>query len=216
MLTTNKSRWDLSAKLTLVGMPFLILALVATAATLWVSWQLDGGVAAVNEAGRMRMQAYRMALVAGSGDLQELPKLAREFDQSLNLLRSGDARRPLFVPWEGKSREYFAKVGENWKQFRAVAVSDKVPNLRSLRSETLNFVADIDTFVGSIEAHMARWTAILHLLQMGVLFLAILGGATLLFTGYLFVLEPVNLLKQAIRQNSGRRPGCAGRTHNVG
>jgi two-component system nitrate/nitrite sensor histidine kinase NarX len=30
--------------------------------TLWVSWQLDGGAAAVNEAGRMRMQSYRMAL----------------------------------------------------------------------------------------------------------------------------------------------------------
>jgi two-component system nitrate/nitrite sensor histidine kinase NarX len=38
--------------------PFLLLALLST---LWVSWQLDGGAAAVNEAGRMRMQAYRMA-----------------------------------------------------------------------------------------------------------------------------------------------------------
>jgi len=203
MLTTHQLRWNLSAKLTLVGMPFLILALVATVATLWVSWQLDGGVAAVNEAGRMRMQAYRMALVAGSGDLQELPGLSREFDQSLNLLRSGDPERPLFVPWERESREYFAKVGGDWKQFRSLAVSNSPPNLRSLRTETLNFVADIDTFVGSIEAHMARWTAILHLLQMGVLFLAILGGATLLFTGYLFVLEPVTLLKQAIQKIQG-------------
>jgi len=31
----------------LVGVPFLLLVLLATAATLWVSWQLDGGAAAV-------------------------------------------------------------------------------------------------------------------------------------------------------------------------
>jgi len=39
--------WDLGTKLMLVGVPFLLLVLLATAATLWVSWQLDGGAAAV-------------------------------------------------------------------------------------------------------------------------------------------------------------------------
>ncbi|MFI4939610.1 MAG: type IV pili methyl-accepting chemotaxis transducer N-terminal domain-containing protein [Burkholderiales bacterium] len=202
-MTTRQTRWDLGTKLAFVGTPFLILALVATVATLWVSWQLDGGVAAVNEAGRMRMQAYRMALVIGSGESPELPGLTREFDRSLALLRSGDPERPLFVPWEDKSRGCFEKVEQDWIQFRKLTFSKKPPNLPSLRAETLKFASDIDTFVTSIEAHMAHWTAILHMLQMGVLFLAILGGAALLFTGYLFVLEPVNLLKQAIQKIQG-------------
>lgn len=181
-------------------MPFLVLALIITVATLWVSWQLDGGVASVNEAGRMRMQAYRMALVAGSGELQEMPGLSREFDRSLNLLRTGDPERPLFVPWEDQSRGYFATVEQDWKRFQNLVLSETPPNLRYMRAETLKFASDIDKFVASIEAHMERWTGILHILQMGVLFLAILGGATLLFTGYLFVLEPVNLLKHAIQK----------------
>lgn len=44
---------------------------------------------------------------------------------------------------------------------------------------------------------MAGWTATLHLLQMGVLIVDRLGAVMLLVAGYLFVLEPVNLLKQA-------------------
>ena len=59
----NRARhWSLGAKLLLVGTPFLALALLAVTLTLWVSWQLDGGAAAVNEAGRLRMQAYRIAM----------------------------------------------------------------------------------------------------------------------------------------------------------
>jgi len=32
-----------------------------------VTWQLEGGAAAVNEAGRMRMMTYRMALDISTG-----------------------------------------------------------------------------------------------------------------------------------------------------
>ena len=48
------SRWSLGAKLTAVATPFLLLGFLAISLTLWVSWQLEGGAAAVNEAGRMR------------------------------------------------------------------------------------------------------------------------------------------------------------------
>ena len=53
---TPRKHWSLGAKLALVATPFLLLALASIAMTLWVSWQLEGGAAAVNEAGRMRME----------------------------------------------------------------------------------------------------------------------------------------------------------------
>ena len=59
----RKPQWSLGAKLAMLGAPFLLLVVISTTAMLWMSWQLDGGAAAVNEAGRMRMQAYRMALL---------------------------------------------------------------------------------------------------------------------------------------------------------
>ncbi len=199
-MTTRQARWSLGAKLALIGVPFLLLALLSTVATLWVSWQLDGGVAAVNEAGRMRMQAYRMALTVGTGDPRELPRQIEQFNQSLNLLRAGDPERPLFVPWDGEVRRHFATVEQDWGRFHAQWLAQTPPSLTELRGQTVAFAADIDALVTSIEAHMARWTSILHLLQMGVLVLAVLGATVLLFSGYLFVLEPVNQLKQAIQK----------------
>ncbi|MFO1325416.1 MAG: type IV pili methyl-accepting chemotaxis transducer N-terminal domain-containing protein [Burkholderiales bacterium] len=188
--------FSLGAKLSLVGAPFLLLALLSIALTLWVSWQLDGGAAAVNEAGRMRMQSYRMSLAAGTGDVAAVPKHIAEFEQSLDVLRNGDFERPLFVPWDDVVRARFAAVEENWQRFRRQRLSDP-PGAAGLRDETSAFVESIDAFVAGIERHMARWTALLHLLQMAMMAFAVVGAAVLLYMGYLFVLEPVGMLKEA-------------------
>ena len=194
------TRWSLGTKLTLVGLPFLLLALLTTAATLWVSWQLDGGAAAVNEAGRMRMQAYRMALVLASGKGAEVVALAQEFDGSLKVLRQGDPERPLYMPANPDVRKQFALVAQDWQQYQIHWITPLPPTLTALRLETLNFVAGIDQLVSSIEVYLVHWTTVLHLLQMGTLVLAVVGSMVLLFTGYLFVLEPVNQLKGAIEK----------------
>jgi two-component system nitrate/nitrite sensor histidine kinase NarX len=202
-ITATQTRWTLGAKLTMVGTPFLLLALIATALTLWVSWQLDGGAAAVNEAGRMRMQSYRIALAVSSGDTPELPHLIAEFNKSIDILRTGDPERPLFVPWDDKVRANFGIVERDWGYFRERWLSPQPPSATELRIQTVTFVTSIETMVTSIEAHMSLWTAILHMLQMGELILAVLGAAVLLFTGYLFVLEPVSQLKQVIQKIQG-------------
>ena len=205
-MTVSSKRLSLSRKLAFAVSPFLLLALLSTAVTLWVSWQLNGGAAAVNEAGRMRMQAYRIALTVanttGAG-AAELPGQIDNFNQSLSLLRNGDAGRPLQVPWDEISRQNFADVERDWRQFHANWLAQEPGNLERLTPDTVAFAADIDALVSSIESNMAGWTATLHLLQMGVLIVALLGAVMLLVAGYLFVLEPVNLLKQAIGKIQG-------------
>ena len=42
---------------------FLMLALMSIGVTLLVSWELEGGAAAINDAGSLRMQAWRMAFL---------------------------------------------------------------------------------------------------------------------------------------------------------
>jgi two-component system nitrate/nitrite sensor histidine kinase NarX len=197
---TQPKHWSLGTKLALVGAPFLLLALLSTAATLWVSWQLDGGVAAVNEAGRMRMQAYRMALGIGSGETDSLARQVIEFEKSLTTLRDGDPVRPLFVPWDDTVRAGFNVVEQDWRGFQARWIQVRPDNVRGLSAETVVFTTHIDAFVTTIESHIAHWTSVLHLLQMSMLAMAVSGAAVLLFTGYLFVLEPVGQLKQAIEK----------------
>ena len=202
-MTVIQTRWSLGRKLAVAVTPFLLLALASTAVTLWVSWQLNGGAAAVNEAGRMRMQAYRIALTVASSPHGSAPQLQAHidsFNQSLVLLRNGDPARPLQVPWDGPVRQRFSAVEMDWVRFQKQWVAQRPGNLDRLTSDTFAFAADIDLLVNNIESNMAGWTATLHLLQMGVLIVALLGAVALLFAGYLFVLEPVNLLKQAIQK----------------
>ena len=196
---TAKKQWSLGTKLALLGAPFMLLVLLSTAATLWVSWQLDGGAAAVNEAGRMRMQAYRMSLSVSQAPAQ-LASQIEEFERSIALLRSGDPERPLFVPWDDTVRASFDAVARDWAIYRARWLDGKPSQLTALSAETSAFVVAIDALVIGIESHMARWTALLYVLQMSVLAMAVIAAAILVYTGYVFVLEPVGQLKQAIEK----------------
>jgi two-component system nitrate/nitrite sensor histidine kinase NarX len=119
------------------------------------------------------------------------------------LLRDGDPERPLFMPWDDRVKSNFEGVEKEWSRFNARWLGQKPVALHELGGQTVAFAYRIDTLVSSIEDHLVRWTALLHLLQMGVLVLAILGAAILFFTGYLFVLEPVIQLKRAIQKIQG-------------
>lgn len=199
-----RKHWSLGAKLALVGLPFVLMALLMTAATLWVSWQLDGGAAAVNEGGRMRMQAYRLSLSAATGETAELQPRIREFEDSLALLRRGDPERPLFIPWDDTVHQRFGVIENDWPGFSAVLMTASGTRTDSaLREQTVTFVEHIDAFVRGMETHISRWTAILHLLQASLFALVVLAAIALLYTGHLFVLEPVDHLKVAIEKIQG-------------
>jgi two-component system nitrate/nitrite sensor histidine kinase NarX len=192
--------WGLGAKLALIGAPFLLLALLSTAATLWVSWQLEGGAAAVNEAGRMRMQSYRMALSIGTGESGALAEQVKEFDKSLAALRNGDPERPLFVPWDKAVSTRFITVEQDWRHFRALWIDGKPSVQLHLRDQTVTFASHIDDLVTAIESHMSHWTTMLHMLQLSMFAMAILGATVLIYTGNLFVMGPIGQLKHAIKK----------------
>jgi len=188
-------QWCLGVKLSLIGIPSLLLGLMFIAATLWVSWQLDGGAAAVNEAGRLRMQAYRLALSIGTGGGASLPAQRADFERSIRLLRDGDPDRPLLVPWDDKVSEAFATLERDWAAVQQSWFRAPPPSADELRNDSALFAEHIDALVAAIEMHMSKGTALLHMLQVAMMVLAVLGSAGLLYIGYRFVLEPVGHLK---------------------
>ena len=101
---------SLARKLALIGSAVLALALGSIGLTLWVSWQLEGGAAAVNEAGRLRMLTWQLAATApvGDGGDARAAQIAR-LQAGLALLRDGDPARPLVVPWNDEAR-FFKSV----------------------------------------------------------------------------------------------------------
>lgn len=192
-------RWTLTAKLVATGLTFLLLALASIGLTLWVTWNLQGSAAAVNEAGRLRMQTYRLSLaVAGAAQPMEIASLSRGFDQGIELLQTGDPSRPLLVPWTGESRRQFEVLRARWGHLRNALEPGAAAGPPATTRQADEFVALIDGFVGGIEAEIARWTAILNMFQLAMMALAIGSAVTLMYTSYLLVLSPVARLKRAL------------------
>jgi two-component system nitrate/nitrite sensor histidine kinase NarX len=192
---------SLSTKLIRIGASLLVVALASISLTLWVTWQLEGGAAAVNEAGRMRMQTWRLAsAVQTSLSPAALGTLVSEFDDSLKLLRAGDPSRPLFVPWDDQVDLRFAEVDRIWAQRRAQWLAAPPMNAIQSVAAAEEFVKAIDALVLSIEQQLSRLTAILNLFQFVMMALAIIGAVVMLFTGYMYVINPLGQLRQGLKQ----------------
>ena len=202
-VSTPVRRWTLTTKLAVTGGLFLSLALASIALTLWVTWRLEGGAAAVNEAGRMRMQTYRLALTQELGSQSLLQLQVARFQQSLQVLKDGDPSRPLFVPWDAETRRRFAAVQTGWTALSGrwaapVVVADGAKT--SELADVDQFVGLIDAFVSSIERQLAYWTAILNIFQMAMMVLAIGSAVALMYAGYLLVLNPVGRLQRGLER----------------
>ncbi|MFN0164228.1 MAG: type IV pili methyl-accepting chemotaxis transducer N-terminal domain-containing protein [Burkholderiales bacterium] len=189
----------LATKLVVIGAAFLFMALASIGLTLWVTWQLEGGAAAINEAGRLRMQTWRLAMTLDAGDLPAAKLLADDFDRSLELLRVGDPSRPLFVAWEAPARAQFDTVSGRWRELRARWLPGGGDRARML-ADAGAFVTEIDRLVSSVERQLSYWTAILNLVQLAMMALAIGSAVVLLYCGHLLVLDPLTRLKAGLRR----------------
>ncbi len=191
-------RWSLAVKLVLLGLPLVLLALGTIVVTLWVSSQLSSEAAALNEAGRMRMQAYRLSLSIAQAQQAEVQTQAQEFSRALGLLRENHPARPMVVPWESAASDQFAQVEARWAAYARQWTAAPVTDTTRLAASTKEFTESIDAFVHVIETRLTRWTSLLHLLHTGVLAVFVLGALGLLVGAYTLVLEPVGALHRAL------------------
>ena len=188
-------RQALARKVVAIGVGFLVLALASIALTLWVTWQLEGGAAAVNEAGRMRMMTYRSALDAAEGRQAALSVRLQAMDATLDLLESGDPSRPLFVPWNDTSRAELEAVRDQWHALRA----DWLQGKRRVQTERADaLVQRVDRLVSMIEQRLSRWTDVLRGFLLTMVALAIASAVLLFYAMHLMVLEPLRRLGQGL------------------
>jgi two-component system, NarL family, nitrate/nitrite sensor histidine kinase NarX len=190
--------WSLSAKLSVIGGALLLLALASIGLTLWVTWQLEGGAAAVNEAGRMRMQTWRMAQTLARADTSQVKVLTAQFDRSVNVLQAGDPARPLVVPHDDKSQQAFSDVRRGWAELRTLWSKPPYPTATEAALQAGAFVARIDTFVSAIENQLSRLTSILNAVQFMMVALTIASAVTLLYSAYLFIFNPLSRLQSGL------------------
>ena len=191
----------LSSKFYGLGLGMLVLALLSIGLTMWITRQLDGGAAAVNEAGRLRMQAWRLVSARESQrTLADVSRMVGEFDGTMRLLRDGDPARPLLVPWQESTRARFAELDAAWSELRPAWQPDTRVDKTELILRVDTFVSRVDGLVRAIEGTMARLTAVLNLFQLIMMALAVVAAVLMLYVGYLFVIQPLQRMRVGLQQ----------------
>jgi two-component system nitrate/nitrite sensor histidine kinase NarX len=192
----------LSAKLGLLGILLFLVALASIGITLWVGWQLQGGAGAINEAGRLRMQTWRLAQALSSPQQERahIPELFRQFQFSLDLLENGDPTRPLLVPRETRSQKTLDQVRQDWESLRAQWSAPAPPPPGQLAAQASGFVATIDTFVLAIEHQVENWTRLLNTLQFVIIGAVVTSGVALIYAAWSFVLDPLARLQDGVER----------------
>jgi two-component system nitrate/nitrite sensor histidine kinase NarX len=194
---------------TVVG---LALTLAAIGYTLLLSWQLEGGGAAINEAGSLRMRSYRLAMVLehpakGSSVEQEL----QEFNRTLSDLEHGDAKRPLFLPQTTAVREQMRKVQQDWLQHIQINAQNVVvqtdPQLKQIALQEYavqlpGFVNNINQLVSLVEVELEEKTTWLRLCQTSLIFMSLAASIALLYLLYLWIVGPVTRMQAGIARMS--------------
>jgi two-component system, NarL family, nitrate/nitrite sensor histidine kinase NarX len=188
----------LATKLGTIGTALLLLALASIGLTLWVTWHLEGGAAAVNEAGRLRMQVWRLAQGIGTAEPATQRARASQFEQSLALLGRGDPARPLFVPGNDATRAALDDIRDGWETLRVQWLTTRgvAPDVAAAQAAAL--VQRIDTLVDAIESQLSRWTTVLTGVQLGLVAVAIAAAVGTLYTSYLFVFNPLARLQAGL------------------
>ncbi len=199
---------NLSSKIIAIQVLFLAVALMSIGLTLLVSWQLEGGAAAINDAGSLRMRAYRLAFVL-SDSRDGLSAAARrglaadllEFDGVLATLKRGDPARPLLLPANPQVAGLFAGIETRWTVLRAVAqrAVDGLPAALA-REDVAAFVEATNVLVFRIEDDLARSTNLLTLFQLGLVGLAIAGAIALVYLAFLVIILPLQRLREGMQR----------------
>ena len=198
-----RQNWRLSSQLGTIGGLLLLLALASIGLTLWVTWQLEGGGAAVNEAGRMRMQTWELAQALPDGDPKRVSALMEKFEQRVELLRTGDPARPLFVPGDEQTQQAFMQVQREWGRLRAAWAALPPPTPDATAVQAGAFVRSIDAFVSAIEQQLARTTSVLNAVQFAMVALLIFSAVVMLYSAYLFIFNPLSRLQAVLARMEG-------------
>lgn len=195
--------------MTLVG---LGLTMTAIGYTLLLSWQLEGGGTVINEAGSLRMRSYQLALALEHQQAHDsVQQEIERFSQILDVLQTGQAGQPSFVPPRGPIQEQLLQVQGQWQQRMQVyardvlEAGDRQPRQQALAQylqELPDFVGEINLLVALVEADLAGKTTWLRLCQTALIFLALAASIAVLYLLYLWIVGPMRRLQAGIARMS--------------
>ena len=198
----------LSTRIVLSSVVALSLVLSMVGWTLWLSWQLAGTAAAINETGSLRMRANRIGLnllrhdEAAEAqvvvDLREQGRILAHFAEDM-------PGRPLFLSTDAPLRQQFHAVTTRWDELAELAHEALVEGESTAYLAQLpGFVAEADRLVHVLEIGNASKTTRLRVLQSVLIVMACLGTMAMIFLLYRWIIRPVQALQGGIQRMAAR------------
>jgi len=204
-------RSRLSTRIVVLSAVALALVLSMISGTLWLSWQLDGAGAAINDAGSLRMRANAVAIALWEtrlGEPAQLDDQINQLDDTLHRLRSGDPARPLFLPDDPTIHAQFRRVASAWDtRLKPAALSERTSGTGepSVYLALLpHFVDNANQLVSLMERENARKTTLLRTSQVALAALSCVGTAAIVYMLYLWFVVPVQRLQDGLSRIEAR------------
>lgn len=208
----------LRAKINAILVLYFIFALAVILLTLYVAHQLEGGAAAINDAGSQRMRTYGLAyrlhqVLDDSGPRQktidEARRLMDEFEATLVKLEKGDPDRPLFLPREALVQDEMRSLRREWdtnirpriKELLTVSdAAERRARMMDLDAAVDRYVPMINGLVLMVEKINARHTHRMYVFQNILAAFALIGTLFLIYLFLSLVIRPVEMLRTGIER----------------
>lgn len=164
---------SLAVRILLAFALIIAVMLASMLGGMYFSDSIRGDAEALNKAGSLRMQAYRLALLASESASDILPSYITEFENTLTtpaLLTAVDKNT------EQQIAEYYARVEYQWRKLMLPLLQQTPPQKRAFRLEVPVFVELLDSFVGELQSESERKLSFIRGLQIGTLFVTVFVG----------------------------------------
>ena len=193
---------SLSARLKLLTLLWVGSALLSVVFTLLLSWRLEGASTAINDAGSLRMQTYRLAYMVGNHATErQINNQIKEFEQSLQKVSRTDAINPLLP----------AQRPQAYDLIQSMLVIDWQSNiLPKLQKHTLptnidlyRFAGNIGLFVQALENANEENTRWLRRFQMALILMILIAAGVMIKFHYSWIIRPLEALLDGV-QTIGR------------
>ncbi|TIC78755.1 type IV pili methyl-accepting chemotaxis transducer N-terminal domain-containing protein [Crenobacter intestini] len=198
-------RHRLSTRILALNIGGLIVIMTMIIGTLWLSWQLEGAGAAINDAGSLRMRANLVQIELDRENAvghSNVEKTVFEQNKLLDQLLSGDPSRPLFIPNDVGVKNQFIKVAELWrnKMVPAIYSADSADRSKKYYSLLPDFVAQTNLLVSLIERANEQKSNLLRVSQGVLALTACFGALAIAYLLYLWIILPLIRLQDGVQR----------------
>lgn len=186
----------------------LLISLTMIFGTLWLSWQLEGAAAAINDTGSLRMRANRLGLhLSKTQELNRhlITEEIRQMDDMLASLHHGNPIRPLFLPSNSDVQAQMHTVSQLWENgLKPAAVTGSDGRAQAYLEALPAFIEQANHLVSLIEVDNASKTSLLRMSQGVLIFIACVGTTAMVYLLYLWIIVPVLQLQQGLQRMAAR------------